>query len=967
MKSCDFVRAAVLCLLAAAPGLHGAEGLDLNGSFEARDGQIPKGWKALRGAAAADRRFAHDGRTSLRLEPTAVSDACVQSPLLKLTVGKRYEAGAWVRTERVEVRDLDRSPIAVGATLSLASAPFDIHSESVGGTRNWTRLRLRFTATRSEDHILLSVGLGGRFEGRAWFDSVSLEDVSSEHDWPARQAVRTFGPAYRYPAGGWIYLHIEGEPYERGYQHGYLMASEIGQYLNRCALQLDPKSKERAWETGRTVADALFLRGFDKEILQEMKGIADGAKAAGAKWTGRDLDLLDIVAANTLTELSLLRSASQVTPTGLEGLHLRRPGYAPGEVPVTERCSAFAATGPATRNGKMVIGHITMWSLSLAEQTNVMLDVKPLSGHRVLMQSFPGGIQSGTDYYQNDAGVVLVETTIRQSPFNIRGTPVAFRARKAIQYGTDIDKVVEHLSRDNNGLYTNEWIIGDAKDNQIAMFELGTNRTKLYRSSRNEWFGGTEGFYWGCNNAKDLGVRLESKPDPKGPPSYVPFVPNPRDIKWQELYERYKGAIDEQFAFLAFRTAPLVSSSSMDAKVTTSEMASRMMCWAVFGKPNQREWAPDGRERESQPQIFGLYSGGYRLIQAEPSAALQAIIRENEKARLEKAKAQEKAAAAASEKSKSSYKERLWQGWVLPATDSELWLTAGSAAYYRALESDDLEKRLQYHRAEFWVASAKQDLPLRSLRSDTQTRHWYDLAANKGALLFDALRRELGDDRFFSLMRDFFARQTTGIVTAPEFLEAVDKVAGKPMGDFFSAWLDGKGLPGEERPAVGLVSRLYDGLDSALLVYGTAAEAGANRFAAEQLQRRFLNWFESEVPIRKDFEVSEEELQFRNIVFVGRPETNSALAAWKEPLGLEYDAAVFRIDGAEYASENEGLLLAAPNPLEPSRMVVVLAGNSPAETVRLSSVTPGAYEYAVFKDGKQTAWGFRKRAAKAGR
>ena len=46
------------------------------------------------------------------------------------------------------------------------------------------------------------------------------------------------------------------------------------------------------------------------------------------------------------------------------------------------------------------------------------------------MQSYPGGIESGTDWYQNDAGVVLTETTIRQTPFNAQGTPVAFRARR---------------------------------------------------------------------------------------------------------------------------------------------------------------------------------------------------------------------------------------------------------------------------------------------------------------------------------------------------------------------------------------------------------------------------------------------------------------------------------------------------------------------------------------------------------
>src|SRR5207249_3629384 len=208
--------------------------------------------------------------------------------------------------------------------------------------------------------------------------------------------------------------------------------------------------------------------GFDKEMLQEMKGIAEGAAAAGAKWSGRPVDLVDVVTANTITELGELQSAMPMTPSGLEGLNFKRPRYdaSQGGVPVTARCSAFAATGKATRDGKMVIGHVTMWPLTLAEQTNIMLDVQPAEGHRVLMQSYPGGIQSGTDWYQNDAGVVLTETTIRQSPFNMEGTPVAYRARKAIQYGDSVGKVVELLSTRNNGLYTNEWLIGDARTNR---------------------------------------------------------------------------------------------------------------------------------------------------------------------------------------------------------------------------------------------------------------------------------------------------------------------------------------------------------------------------------------------------------------------------------------------------------------------------------------------------------------------
>ena len=41
---------------------------------------------------------------------------------------------------------------------------------------------------------------------------------------PDPLSVQRSGKGYRYPQAGWIVLHIEGEPYERGEQHGRLLA-----------------------------------------------------------------------------------------------------------------------------------------------------------------------------------------------------------------------------------------------------------------------------------------------------------------------------------------------------------------------------------------------------------------------------------------------------------------------------------------------------------------------------------------------------------------------------------------------------------------------------------------------------------------------------------------------------------------------------------------------------------------------
>src|SRR5580700_7124512 len=111
---------------------------------------------------------------------------------------------------------------------------------------------------------------------------------------PDPRAVQRYGPAYRYPQAGWIVLHIEGEPYERGVQHGQLMAPEIAGHVRCFAAMQCPKDPAEGWKLTRTLCNALFQRRYHREFLEEMKGIADGASAAGAKFDGRPIDLLDI-------------------------------------------------------------------------------------------------------------------------------------------------------------------------------------------------------------------------------------------------------------------------------------------------------------------------------------------------------------------------------------------------------------------------------------------------------------------------------------------------------------------------------------------------------------------------------------------------------------------------------------------------------------------------------------------------
>ncbi len=191
----------------------------------------------------------------------------------------------------------------------------------------------------------------------------------------------------------------------------------------------------------------------------------------------------------------------------------------------------------------------------------------------------------------------------------------------------------------------------------------------------------------------------------------------------------------------------------------------------------------------------------------------------------------------------------------------------------------------------------------------------------------------MGDDKFFPLLSTWFAENTTKTVSAQSFLNKAG-VAYE-----FTEPADG--------PAYA-VSDIGRRLATAVLVYGTQREAGANRYAAEQLQAQYLNQFESQVPIYKDFEVNDDLLAHKDVIFVGRPEANTALAAWAKQINLDYQAAIFKIENQTHAGEREALTYAAKNPQDPSHMVLVLAGNDALRTVKLATAGSSRFEQTPY-------------------
>ncbi len=634
---------------------------------------------------------------------------------------------------------------------------------------------------------------------------------------PDPASFQHYSSGYRYTQDGWIVLHIEGAPYERGVQHGRLMAPEIESFLRCNATMLSNESPEDGWKLARTLTDTVFLRGFDREYIDEMKGIADGASAAGARFDDRPIDLVDVAALNLWSELMTLDDANAARPTGLEGVVFPHSPGKPARAPQEGHCSAFAATGKATKDGHAMIGHVTMFSLYPSGFYNVWIDVKPERGHRLTMQSYPAGIYSGMDYYLNDAGLAMVETTIDQTRFDPSGISVASRARKALQYANSIDAAVAILKENNNGLYNNEWLFADMNTDEIGMFELATHSGKLWRSGKNEWFGGTEGFYWGCNNAKDLAGRLETIAATNDKPANMVWHPSDRDLKWVELYSKYAGRMDEDFARTAFTTAPICASPSVDVKFTTGTLAKTTQSWCLFGPPLGRTWLPTLDESKKYKEVRPLVSNPWTLLgpAAPPPAAGPSAVdlpdpsASEIKNLITQLGDDEKKKAAI-----EPHTEPAWHGTILPATDADLWLASAFPEFESIVsrergfvecskekclcdaDADKVAVNLFAARARYLAGTrADGDVSLSALKPDYSKQGWYQVASGKGVLVLSELRRLLGDEAFLALMDDFGRANAGKAASTADFTAAASKSAGRDLSAFFSYWLTGAGLP----------------------------------------------------------------------------------------------------------------------------------------------------------------------------
>ena len=132
---------------------------------------------------------------------------------------------------------------------------------------------------------------------------------------------------------------------------------------------------------------------------------------------------------------------------------------------------------------------------------------------------------------------------------------------------------------------------------------------------------------------------------------------------------------------------------------------------------------------------------------------------------------------------------------VTPADWSDLWLNESFATYAQWMWLEEIgvttvEREAQRNLQQRQTPTEPTGEPsLRNLFGYER----YD----GGAVVLHALRGELGDDAFFTVLQRWVAENNGTSRTSAEFIALAEEVAGRPLTDFFDAWLYSPSVPSE--------------------------------------------------------------------------------------------------------------------------------------------------------------------------
>ena len=180
---------------------------------------------------------------------------------------------------------------------------------------------------------------------------------------------------------------------------------------------------------------------------------------------------------------------------------------------------------------------------------------------------------------------------------------------------------------------------------------------------------------------------------------------------------------------------------------------------------------------------------------------------------------------------------------------------------------------------------------------------------------------------------------------------------------------DAKGYEVVEGPRKGLIKTrtlfgpILDAYSTPFIyVYGTsgtAEDTEINRRMARQDALDWRTWANGNSVIKRDKEVTSEDIETCNLILYGGPETNAITARVHDRLPIRIEHGAIVAGDRRYVGADIGLKMIFPNPLNPNRYVLINAGVTSGAITEIYNIGDPLYDpipdYVIF-DRKDVAY-----------
>lgn len=252
-------------------------------------------------------------------------------------------------------------------------------------------------------------------------------------------------------------LHVQGTPYEMGYQHGYLLSNEITQFYSSFLSPIcfmyggwDPSTGtpptaqqlQDGYDTLLGISQALFLGPIQAQapdLYQELEGME-----AALHDTGSPVSLNDLIIASCMSDVL--------------------------------NCTNFIAWGDATVNGKLIHAvNLDNQTFDILDKSNIVTIAKPQSGNPYLSVGWVGCIGlTGMNKMGISFGEMDSSTADSNMLLGVPRLPHFMHMRKLYQYSNSIQDAVNIMNR-YGGTTGHNIMTADAKVPAGADIEASCN------------------------------------------------------------------------------------------------------------------------------------------------------------------------------------------------------------------------------------------------------------------------------------------------------------------------------------------------------------------------------------------------------------------------------------------------------------------------------------------------------------